>query len=172
MTCLEVSESNTMSTESETEADNTDSRADVENTIDSRDDIPDRHEIVELRRNRGLTNERISKNHITEFSPRQVGIFCSMYGVSKGWKDETYLREQIDGGVTPEDLADQWSINEETVRKWMSRFDIEENTIPDKYDVAISSLQELADETDTEKIDTDYSDLAETLSDDKVSYFD
>ena len=155
-----------------TENDTTDDDAQIENTIDSRDDIPDRDELVTLRRDQGLTNDDIADNHVTEFSSRQIGIFCSMYGIDKGWKDAEYLQEQIDSGVTPEGLAEQWPVSQSTVRKWMGRFDIDENPIPGAYENAVEALDELANALEEEgnqdeagEIDGFATDLSERLED-------
>jgi len=144
---------------------------DADATIDSRDDIPDRDELVELRRDRGLTNGDIAENHITEFSARQIGIFASMYGIEKGWKDAEYLQEQIDRGVTPEDLAEQWPINADTVRGWMSEHGIEENPIPDAYADAVEALEHLAEVVDDDDLATEYEEFANELADDEGRLF-
>ncbi|QLG30145.1 hypothetical protein HUG10_21395 (plasmid) [Halorarum halophilum] len=141
-------------------------------TIDSRDDIPDRDELVELRRNQGLTNEDIAERHITEFSPRQIGIFASMYGIKKGWKDAEYLREQIENGVTVEELAEQWPVTENTVRNWLREYDIDENPLPDAFTDAIEALEALQDAAeeyggdDLKRNYDEYVEIANQLQDD------
>ncbi len=142
--------------------------------IQSNNEMPDRDELVELRRNKGLTNDEIADEHFPQFTSRQIGLFASMYDVEKGWKDEAYLREQIEAGSTPEELAAQWPVKESTVRSWMAEFDIEENPIPDAFDNAISSLAELEavlEEQGEAELAAEYGELANKLSDDCGSIF-
>lgn len=143
--------------------------------IESRDDIPDRDALVQFRRNEGLTNEQIADDHFDEFSSRQVGMFCQMYGIKKGWKDAEYLESQIENGVTPEQLAAQWPITEETVRTWMDRHDIEENPLPDAYNDAVEALLDLAEAVDKygdeDDLADEYEELTKELRDDEQGIF-
>lgn len=135
--------------------------------IQSNDEMPDRDELTELRRNQGLTNDEIAEDHFPQFTPRQIGLFASMYDIKKGWKDEAYLREQIEGGTTPAELADQWPVQESTVRSWMDEFDIDENPIPGAYNDAIAAVGKLASEIESYEDDGDaakeINDIAEDL---------
>lgn len=160
-----------MSTETDTPDDDAQTEEEAPRAIESRDDIPERDALVQFRRNEGLTNEQIAEDHFTEFSSRDIGMFISMYGIKKGWKDEEYLRSQIDAGVQPEELAEQWPVTANTVETWMDRFDIDPNPVPDLYDDAIEALDALGEEVDDETLAAEYEELANRLNDDEASYF-
>lgn len=147
-----------------------------DDSIDSNDDMPDRDELVELRRDYGLDNSTIADEHFPQFTSRQIGLFASMYGISKGWKDEEYLREQIEEeGQTPEDLAEQWPVTPSTVRNWMDEFDIDENPIPEDYDDARDALEQLASDlrefADADDLADEYEEIAQQLNEDEASIF-
>lgn len=159
-----------MSTETDT-PDDAQTEETERTAIEGRDDIPERDALVQFRRNEGLTNEQIAEDHFPEFTPRDIGMFISMYGIKKGWKDEEYLRSQIDSGVTAEELSEQWPVTATTVETWMDRFDIEPNPVPDLYDDAIEALDALAEEVDDDDLADEYGELANKLNDDERSYF-
>ena len=132
--------------------------------------MPDRDELTTLRRDQGLTNDDIADNHFPQFTSRQIGLFASMYDIKKGWKDEAYLRSQIEGGATPAELAEQWPVKESTVRSWMAEFDIDENPLPEAFEDAIEAIDTLVgtvdEHADDDELLSRYSDVREELVED------
>lgn len=162
-----------MSTETDatTEEEQNNTNQESLRAIDSREDIPKRDTLVQLRRNEGLTNEDIAKDHFPDIMPRDIGMFIQMYGIRKGWKDKEYLQSQIDSGWTVEQMASQWPVTESTIKTWMDRFDIEPNPVPELYDDAIEAIEALAENIDDDHIEETYEELANKLNEDEMRYF-
>ena len=162
-----------MSTETDATTENEQSNTNQESlrAIDSREDIPKRDTLVQLRRNEGLTNEEIAEDHFPDIIARDIGMFIQMYGIRKGWKDKEYLQSQIDSGWTVERMARQWPVTENTIETWMDRFDIEPNPVPKLYDDAIEAIDALAENIDDDHMEETYEELSNKLNEDEMRYF-
>jgi len=115
------------------------------------ENLPDEDTLQELSSDRGWSKERIAREY--DCTKTDVSLALMEAGLILQWRDKERMKEALDDGLTPPEMAEKWDVARSTIHEWLDRHglkdrqELTEELLSELYWEEEKSISEVAEET-------------------------